>query len=150
MNRVTLIGRLGRDPELRQTTSGKAMCSLNLATSWKPKDGEEQTEWHRVVVWGRSAENSDKYLRKGSQVAIEGRLQTREWEKDGQRRWTTEVVAERVEFLGSKGVRQGGGGSGARSNAAPQPSRNAPAEDFDDDEIPFNYRDDTRRFQGVA
>lgn len=106
VNKVILIGHLGRDPELRQTESGQAVCNFSLATSesWT-KDGEKQerTEWHRIVAWARTAELCAQYLAKGRQVYIEGTLQTREWEdRDGNKRQTTEVKALSVQFLGSK------------------------------------------------
>ena len=105
VNRVTLIGNLGRDPELRYTQSGQAVTNFSVATNekWKDKDGQlqERTEWHRINVWGKSAENCAQYLSKGRSVYIEGRLQTRDWEdREGNKRQTTEVVAQRVQFLG--------------------------------------------------
>lgn len=104
MNKSILIGRLGADPELRYTGAGKPVCSLSVATnrSWRDDAGnkQEDTQWHRIVVWGKQAESCKEYLRKGRQVAVEGRMQTRSWEdKDGNKRYTTEVVANRVEFL---------------------------------------------------
>ncbi len=114
VNKVILIGNLGRDPELRYTASGQGVTNFTLATNerWRDKDGnnQERTEWHRIVVWGKSAENCAQYLQKGRSVYVEGRLQTREWEdKDGNKRSTTEVVALNVTFLGSQ---RGGGGPG--------------------------------------
>lgn len=109
LNKVMLIGRLGRDPELKYSQSGQAVCTMSVATDESyTKDGNkvEQTEWHRVVVFARQAENVANYLKKGSQAFIDGKLQTRQWQdKDGQTRYTTEVVAQRVQFLDS---RQGG------------------------------------------
>ena len=107
VNKVILIGRLGKDPEVRYTPSGTAVANLVLATSFKPKDGEEKTEWHRCVAFGRTAEVCGEYLGKGSQVYIEGRLQTREWEdKEGNKRYTTEVLVERMQMLGSRSDRE--------------------------------------------
>ena len=108
VNKVILIGNLGRDPELRYTQSGSAVANFTLATNerWRDKDGnnQERTEWHRIVVWGRTAENCAQYLQKGRSVYVEGRLQTREWEdKDGNKRNTTEVNALNVQFLGGRG-----------------------------------------------
>jgi single-strand DNA-binding protein len=105
VNKVILIGGLGRDPESRYTPSGTAVATLSLATKeeWKGKDGQKQesTEWHRVVAWGRLGEICGEYLHKGSQVYIEGRLQTKAWEdKEGNKRYTTEVVAQRMQMLG--------------------------------------------------
>ncbi|MYE07202.1 MAG: single-stranded DNA-binding protein [Oligoflexia bacterium] len=105
VNRVTLVGNLGADPEVRKTASQQTVTQFNLATSesWMNKEGErqEKTEWHRIVVWGKLAETCAKYLTKGRQVYIEGRLQTRSWETEqGQKRFTTEIVAGQVLFLG--------------------------------------------------
>lgn len=113
LNKVMIIGNLGKDPELRFTSSGQAVCDFNVATSetFNDKDGQQQekTEWHRVVVWARQAENCKRYLSKGSKVFVEGRLQTREWDdKDGKKRYTTEVVAQNVRFLSSKGQGEDG------------------------------------------
>jgi single-strand DNA-binding protein len=107
VNKVILVGNLGRDPEIRYMPSGDAMANLSLATtdSWKDKSGEKQekTEWHRVVMFGKQAEIAGEYLKKGSQVYIEGRLQTRKWtDKEGQDRYTTEIVADRMQMLGSR------------------------------------------------
>lgn len=115
INKVILIGNLGRDPELRYTQGGSAVTNFSVATNerWKDKDGnnQERTEWHRVIVWGRSAENCAQYLQKGSTVYVEGRLQTNEWEdKEGIKRKTTEVIARDVQFMSNRGG--GGGASG--------------------------------------
>jgi single-strand DNA-binding protein len=125
VNKVILVGNLGRDPELRYTQSGSAVTNFTLATNekWRDKDGnnQERTEWHRIVVWGRSAENCAQYLQKGSSVFIEGRLQTREWEdKDGNKRSTTEINAMSVQFLGNRGG--GGGAKGGPASNDPGPS----------------------------
>lgn len=114
LNKVMLIGNLGKDPDLRYTASGQAVCDFNIATSENFTDREgqkqERTEWHRIVVWARQAENCKRYLSKGSKVFVEGRLQTREWEdKSGSKRYTTEIVANNVQFLNT---RSGGGGAG--------------------------------------
>ena len=113
LNRVILIGNLGADPELKYTNGGTAVCELRLATteSWKAKNGQKQekTEWHRVVIWGKTAEIAGKYLEKGRQVFVEGRIQTRSWEdKEGQKRYVTEVVASDVQFLGGGSGKDGG------------------------------------------
>ena len=161
VNKVILIGNLGKDPETRYAPSGDAICNITLATSetWKDKatgEKKEQTEWHRVVFFGRLAEIVAQYLRKGSQIYVEGRLQTRKWQdKDGQDRYTTEIRAAEMTMLGS---RQGAGGDtstrqydagghdagAASARPSPQqPDAKAPAQsggggfgDFDDD-IPF-------------
>ena len=114
VNKVILIGNLGRDPETRYTTGGDAITNLNIATSeqWKDKSGEKQerTEWHRVVLFGRQAEIAGEYLKKGRSVYIEGRLQTRKYtDKDGVEKYSTEIVGDRMQLLGS---RDGGGGGG--------------------------------------
>ena len=114
VNKVILIGNLGRDPETRYTTGGDAICNLNIATSeqWKDKSGEKQerTEWHRVVLFGRQAEIAGEYLKKGRSVYIEGRLQTRKYtDKDGVEKYSTEIVGDRMQLLGS---REGAGGGG--------------------------------------
>lgn len=110
VNKVILVGNLGRDAEVKFTQGGTAVATLNLATQekWKNKQNEmqEKTEWHRVVVWGKTAENLGEYLVKGKQIYVEGKLQTRQWEdKDGQKRYTTEIRADEIRLLG------GGGGN---------------------------------------
>jgi single-strand DNA-binding protein len=117
VNKVTLIGNLGQDPEVRYTGSGSAVCELRLATneSWKGKDGQrqEKVEWHRVVLWGTDAENAGKYLQKGRQVYVEGRIQTRTYDdKDGAKRYVTEIIGQRLVYLG-------GGKDGARDESPP-------------------------------
>ena len=119
VNKVILIGNLGRDPELRYTQSGQAVANFTLATTerFSNREGErqERTEWHRIVAWGRTAELCAQYLAKGRSVYIEGRLQTREWEdKEGQKRRTTEITAQTVQFLGGRG-----GGAGGPSGSEP-------------------------------
>ena len=102
VNKAILIGNVGRDPESRDTAGGQTVCNFSVATSeaWgKGEDRNESTEWHRVVAWGKTAEACQRYLAKGSSVYVEGRIQTREWEKDGAKRYTTEIVAHRVQFL---------------------------------------------------
>jgi single-strand DNA-binding protein len=146
VNKVILIGNLGRDPEVRYSPNGQAIANVNLATSesWKDKntgEKQERTEWHRVVFFGRLAEIAGEYLKKGMQVYVGGRLQTRKWQdKDGNDRYTTEIVASDMQMLGSRS------GAGApdesfASESAPASERSnaraaASADDFDDD-IPF-------------
>jgi len=141
VNKAILIGNLGRDPELRYTQSGQPVANFSIATteSWNDRNsGErvERTEWHRIVVFGRTAELCAKYLSKGRTAYIEGRLQTREWEdREGNKRRTTEVNAQTVQFLGgprSEG-RSGGGGGGS---GAPDDSMGGPPHG-DGDDIPF-------------
>jgi single-strand DNA-binding protein len=158
VNKVILIGNLGRDPETRYMPDGGAITNISLATTdvWKDKNGEKQekTEWHRVAFFGKLAEIAGEYLKKGSQCYVEGRLQTRKWQdKDGADKYTTEIVADRMQMLGSRGGGAGGGGGGAdrgepreeREPSGAAPSRGAakPAaksggkfDDFEDD-IPF-------------
>jgi single-strand DNA-binding protein len=124
LNKVMLIGRLGIDPELRYTQSGQPVANFRMATdeSYRGQDGNmvERTEWHRVSVWGRQAETVSNYLRKGSQVYVEGSLQTRKWQaQDGSDRYTTEIKAMRVQFLDPKGAGQGGYDA-PRQQQAPQ------------------------------
>ena len=140
VNKVILIGNLGRDPEIRYTRDGTAVANLNVATSdsWKDSEGQrqERTEWHRVVAWDKLAEIAKEYLAKGKQVYIEGRLQTRSWEdKDGHKRYTTEVRADQMVMLGGRG------GDGGERGAEPPPG---PADDFSrepfqakDEDVPF-------------
>jgi len=152
VNKVILVGNLGKDPEVKYTASGAAVTNVTIATSesWNDKqtgEKQEKTEWHRVVFFRRLAEIAGEYLRKGSQVYIEGKLQTRKWQdQSGQDRYTTEIVANEMQMLGSRGGDGGarpqqGGGGGFRSNAPAQPAA-APAQspadnDFADDDIPF-------------
>jgi single-strand DNA-binding protein len=140
VNKVIVLGNLGRDPELRHTPAGKAVCTLRVATneSWTDQSGErqERTEWHQIVVWGRSAENCNQYLRKGRSVFVEGRLQTRKWQdKEGQDRWTTEIVADRVQFVGG-GERGAGAGAGGGSVFEGEAEIPPPSQSGSDD-IPF-------------
>ena len=150
VNKVILIGNLGRDPETRYMPDGGAVTNVSIATTetWKDKNGEKQekTEWHRVAFFGKLAEIAGEYLKKGSQVYVEGRLQTRKWQdKDGQDKYTTEIVADRMQMLGSRQGMGGGGGEreagGEReSRPAAKPAGAKPAgskfDDFEDD-IPF-------------
>jgi len=155
VNKVILIGNLGKDPETRYMPSGSAVTNLTLATSesWKDKQSGEQqerTEWHKVAMFGRLAEIAAEYLRKGSQVYVEGKLRTRKWQdKEGKDRWTTEIVADEMHMLGGKGggaaagagaagaaAAGSGGGGGSGSGRAAVNDSGAPPGDFDDD-IPF-------------
>ena len=139
VNKVIVVGNLGADPELKHTQGGTAVCRLSVATTrtWnnsQTNEKQQETEWHRITVWGKSAENCEKYLSKGRQVYVEGRLRTSSYEKDGQKHWSTEIVAEQVQFLGGKGDNQGGGG-GRGGDDGPPPD-NYESNDPDDD-IPF-------------
>jgi single-strand DNA-binding protein len=139
VNKVILIGNLGRDPEVRYTQGGSAVANFTMATTdtWQDQAGEkkERTEWHRIVVWGKQAEIVGEYLRKGRPVYVEGSLQTREWtDREGNKRYTTEVRAQRIQFLGRPDDR----------GAAPAPSAAPAAEDagepgggYSEDDIPF-------------
>jgi len=155
INKVILVGRLGNDPEVRYTQSGSAIASISVATyeAWKDKqtgDQQERTEWHRVSLFNRLGEIAGEYLRKGSQVYIEGKLQTRKWQdKEGNDRYTTEIVANVMQMLGGKAEGSGqsqqdhrGHPGSNQPNPAPQSNESAgpapsPAEDFDDSDIPF-------------
>ena len=141
VNKVILIGNLGRDPELRYTQGGQAVANFSIATTerFPSKSGEQQerTEWHRIVAWGKTAENCAQYLSKGRSVYVEGRLQTRDWEdKEGQKRSTTEIVAQNVTFLGSP--RSGGpGGPGGPGGAGGGDSQREPSGPPVGEDIPF-------------
>ena len=146
INKVILIGNLGKDPELRYTGSGTAVANFSIATSERWKNGEsgnfeERTEWHNVVVWGKQGENCNQYLSKGRPVYIEGKLQTRSWQdKDGNKRYTTEVVAQTVKFLGSRsdsGLAAGGGQRAATGTTGPSFEDNSPPDFSADEDIPF-------------
>ena len=152
VNKVILVGNLGRDAELRYTPGGAAVATLNMATTevWNDKAGQrqEKTEWHRVVLWGKSAESLAEYLTKGKQIYVEGRLQTRQWDdKDGNKRYTTEIKGDKIVLLGGGGgggQRGGGGasrssGGGEESMGGGQPSHGSDMPDtpLTDDDIPF-------------
>jgi single-strand DNA-binding protein len=153
INKVIIIGNLGRDPETRYMPDGAAITNISVATTdkWKDKNGEmqEKTEWHRVAFFGKLAEIAGEYLKKGSQVYVEGRLQTRKWQdKDGQDKYSTEIVANQMQMLGSRqgmggagrgadapaGAEEGGGGS--RPASKPAAKSGGKFDDFEDD-IPF-------------
>jgi single-strand DNA-binding protein len=141
VNKVILVGNLGADPELRYTPGGAAVCELRLATneSWTDKNGQrqERTEWHRIVVWGKRAEVVSKYLSKGRQVYVEGRIRTRSWEdKEGNKRYTTEIIANDVQFLGGRGGEGGGSGGSDRPPPA-EPDWGGGYGGGPDDDIPF-------------
>ena len=156
VNKVILVGNLGRDPEMRFMQNGEAVCNFSIATtdSWKDKSGQKQerTEWHNIVIYRKLAEIAGEYLKKGRPVYIEGRLQTRKWQtKEGQDRYTTEIIADQMQMLGG---REGGGASSSydsmdedqsRPQQASRPAQSVPAQqpasggDFDafEDDIPF-------------
>ena len=143
VNKVILVGNLGRDAELRYTPGGAAVATLNLATTevWNDKGGQrqEKTEWHRVVLWGKQAESLQEYLTKGKQIYVEGRLQTRQWDdKDGNKRYTTEIKADRITLLGGG---SGGGRAASMDRGSASPAHGAgdepPTEPITDDDIPF-------------
>jgi len=146
VNKVILVGNLGNDPETRYMPSGDAVTNISIATSesWKDKQSGEQkekTEWHRVVMFRRLGEIAAEYLRKGSQVYIEGKLRTNKWkDRDGNDRYTTEIIADEMQMLGGRGGAGGGdyssGGGSKKSSDSKQNSPPPPADDFDDD-IPF-------------
>jgi single-strand DNA-binding protein len=161
VNKVILVGNLGRDPEVRYMPNGEAVANFSIATTdnWKDKSGvkQEKTEWHNIVMYRRLAEIAGEYLKKGRPVYVEGRLQTRKWEKDGVTRYTTEIIADQMQMLGSgrdggsasydEGMDQGGGQESYNQAPSRQPAQGqAPAaskpaggsnfDDFDDD-IPF-------------
>ncbi len=157
VNKVILVGRLGRDPETRYTGSGQAVANFSLATdeSYKDRNGERQkrTEWHKIVVWGKQAEIAQQYLKKGSLVFIEGRIQSREWQdKEGQKRTSFEIVATNFRMLGGRAesAAAGAGGAGAAPRGGDDFDQSAPAEEslgggggpaagpeISDEDIPF-------------
>ena len=142
VNKVILVGNLGRDPELRYIQSGQPVANFTLATNdrWRDKEGnnQERTEWHRIVVWGKSAENCAQFLQKGRSVYVEGRLQTREWEdKEGNKRQTTEVVAQTVQFLGGRGGGEAGGGSSEYSDSSAASSGSGGSSAPPTSDVPF-------------
>lgn len=163
VNKVIIVGNLGRDPEVRYTPNGNAVCNVSVATTrnWKNKDSgekQEETEWHRVVFYDRLAEIAGEYLKKGRSVYVEGRLKTRKWQdKEGKDQYTTEIIAMEMQMLGSRegmgggsasedrGEDYGGGGGGGQRSApasrpaANRPAASKPATGFDnmDDDIPF-------------
>jgi single-strand DNA-binding protein len=150
VNKVILVGRLGRDPETRYTSSGQAVCNFTLATdeTYKDRAGERQkrTEWHRIVVWAKQAEIAQQYLRKGSLVYLEGRIQTRQWDdREGQKRTTTEIVATNFRMLGGRGdatAAAAGAGARAGTEADVQSQPSSTSEDVagpepSDEDIPF-------------
>lgn len=160
VNKVILLGNLGKDPELRYTAQQFPICSFSLATSERRKDSngewKDMVEWHNIVTLGKTAENCSKYLKKGSQAFIEGKIRTRKWQdKEGKDRWTTEITADTVQFIGSRNAGEGsgrmaansgesfGGGNGGGSSildSLPTADEIAAGPDqvtFDDDDIPF-------------
>ncbi len=156
VNKVILIGNLGADPELKYTPTNRPLCNLSVATSetFKDKigDKQERTEWHKVTVWGDQAESCSKYLTKGRQVYIEGKLQTRSWDDkaDGKKRYSTEVVADRVVFLGGeaeRGAEPGRAAASGTSSARPAPAKpdavlppsrsSVPSAHINDEAVPF-------------
>lgn len=154
LNKAMILGNVGADPELRYTAGGQAVITLSVATSdrWKDKDGNEQdrTEWHKIVVWGKQAEQCHKYVGKGKQILVEGRIQTRKYDdKDGVTRYSTEIVADRVTFLGGGSGTEDGQASGAPKSSpkpsapsAPKTGGKSPAkggfdDSFSEDDIPF-------------
>ena len=141
INKVIIVGNLGQDPEIKYTAGGAAVTTLSIATSdsWKDKDSgmdQERTEWHRVVLWRRLAEIAGEYLKKGSKVYIEGQLQTRKWEQEGQTRYTTEIIARDMQFLDSRGSAKPSNQeeSGLSSN---QSTPDVVDSSIEDDDIPF-------------
>ena len=145
VNKAIIIGNLGKDPEVRYTASGEAMCNITVATSenWKDKatgEKKELTEWHRISFFGKLAEICGQYLKKGSQVYVEGSIRTRKWtDKDGQERYTTEIRGDEMKMLGSKSDGGQRNQDSEPTDYAPAPAKNKPKPSFDDlgDDIPF-------------
>lgn len=142
INKVIVLGNLGKDPEIRYLPNGNAAANITVATSekWKDKqtgEMQERTEWHRIVAFGRLAEIMGEYLKKGSPVYIEGKLQTRSWEdQSGTKKYTTEIVASELQMLGGRGSSGGQGASGSQTGNGNQASNMPTQSDFDDD-VPF-------------
>ena len=145
VNKVILVGNLGRDAEVRHTTGGSAVATISVATTevWNDKSSgerQEKTEWHRVVIWGKTAENLKDYLTKGKQIYVEGKLQTRKWQdRDGNDKYTTEIRSDRIVLLGGRGG-GGGGDGGDYGSHAPSPSGGGGAPgppELTEDDIPF-------------
>ena len=144
VNKVILVGNLGRDPEVRSTPNGQQVATFSIATNrkWRDRDGnrQEQTEWHNIVCWGRQAEIAGQYLTKGRQIFVEGRLQTRSWDdkQTGEKKYMTEIVCDNFQMLGQRGDFDGrrGGAGGGGGDAPFPPTGGAPGEP-DDDDIPF-------------
>jgi single-strand DNA-binding protein len=148
VNKVILVGRLGRDPETRYTGAGQAVCNFSIATdeSFKDRSGERQkrTEWHKIVVWGKQAEIAQQYLKKGAQIYLEGRIQSREWnDKEGQKRTSFEIVASNFRMLGSRSDSMGGGSHSSvpagnfDSDSPAPPAEDQSGPEVTDEDIPF-------------
>lgn len=145
LNKIMLIGNLGKDPEVRATPSGQMVANFSIATTekWKGKDSgqwEEKTEWHNIVVWGKLAELCREYLHKGRPVYIEGKLQTRSWDdKEGKKRYTTEVLAQTIQFLGARSdsASAPAGRPASSGNSEPSFAQSAPPAFNEEDDIPF-------------
>tara|TARA_R110001599_G_scaffold116309_2_gene283872 strand:+ start:1170 stop:1607 length:438 start_codon:yes stop_codon:yes gene_type:complete len=142
VNKVILVGNLGKDPEVRHLENGRAVANFSLATSetYKNKQGERvtTTEWHNIVLWSPVAEIAEKYLKKGNQVYIEGKLTTRSWDdQDGNKKYTTEVVGNNLTMLGTKSDNEGGGGNSSYSPSSEKSSEVSSIPEDDSDDLPF-------------
>ena len=143
VNKVILVGNLGSDPEIRTTPGGQRVANFRLATSrsWNNQEGQrqEKTEWHSIVAWGKTADIVERYLQKGKQVYVEGRLETRSWQdKDGQTRYKTEIICENMQMLGRPGERtDAGGGEYSRAGTGAPPSEENFPQPGPDDDLPF-------------
>ena len=148
VNKVIIIGNLGRDPEVKYTQGNVPVANFSVATteSWKDKNSgewQEKTEWHRIVAWRHLAERAERYLKKGKQVYIEGRIETRKWTgQDGQERWTTEIIANQLMLLGRRDESEGGGGGGGQKSSDSgggfnPPPMDSPSGPDTDDDLPF-------------
>lgn len=142
VNKVLLVGRLGRDPETRYTSGGQGVCNFTLATdeTYRDRNGERQkrTEWHRIVVWGKQAEISQKYLHKGSLIFVEGRIQMRQWDdREGQKRTSVEIVVNNFRMLGSRGETAPAAAAAAGDAEEPRATEDLPTTEISDEDIPF-------------
>ncbi|HEY6467540.1 MAG TPA: single-stranded DNA-binding protein [Candidatus Acidoferrales bacterium] len=145
VNRVTLVGRLGKDPETRYTSGGQAVCNFSVATdeTYKDRAGERQkrTEWHRIVMWGKLAEIAQQYLKKGALVYLEGRIQSRQWEdkRDGQKKTSYEIVADTMKMLGGRGEGAAAAGAGMGGGAGAPPHGRSSDSDFESGPVPEEH-----------
>lgn len=143
VNKVILVGNLGRDPEVRSLPSGQPVANFTLATNrrWRDKNGnrQEETEWHNIEVWGKQAEVAGQYLKKGKQIYLEGRIRTRSWEdkQTGEKKYRTEIVCENFQMLGQRGDMEMGGGAASSGSSYEEPSYGGGGGEAEEDDIPF-------------
>lgn len=139
VNKVTLIGAVGKDPEIRYTQAGMAIASFSLATSKKNKDKADVTQWHNIVAFQKTAELIEQYVKKGSKLYIEGEIQYQEYEKDGEKRYATKIVINDMAFLGDSGNQGAAGGTKKAADSGTSRAKAPPPEPFEDSDIPFQF-----------